>query len=157
MTENILVLGVGNTLLPAEGAGIHVINRLQTTHPDLPNVTLLDGGTLSFTLAEPIAQAWGLIVVDATRLQSSPGTVREMHGNDMDCYLSTASGSVHEVGLRDLLDIAILSETLPVRRCLVGIEPESVGWGELPTSSVAIAINDAADRILRIIDHWRQG
>ena len=48
---NTLILGIGNTLLCDEGAGVHALNLLQSTYPDLQNLTFIDGGTLSFTLA----------------------------------------------------------------------------------------------------------
>ena len=46
-----LVLGIGNTLLSDEGAGIHALNLLQSYHPDASNLVYIDGGTLNFTLA----------------------------------------------------------------------------------------------------------
>ena len=46
-----LVLGIGNNLLQDEGIGIHLLQYLEAQYPNLPNVTYLDGGTLSFTLA----------------------------------------------------------------------------------------------------------
>ncbi len=36
VNQNVLVLGLGNTLLCDEGVGIHVINYLQEHHPELP-------------------------------------------------------------------------------------------------------------------------
>ena len=66
-----LILGIGNTLLSDEGVGVHVLQALEPALPasDFPDVTLLDGGTLSFTLAGPIEDAEALIVVDAARIQ----------------------------------------------------------------------------------------
>ena len=68
-----LVLGIGNTLLTDEGVGIHVLQALDAEWGQASDVTLLDGGTLSFTLAGPIEDADALIVVDAANIQSSPG------------------------------------------------------------------------------------
>ena len=104
-----LVLGIGNTLLTDEGVGIHVIDHLVASYPNEPGVTYLDGGTLSFTLAGPIAEHGNLIVVDAARLDRPPGTVQVLVGDEMDRYLTGNRQSVHEVGLTDLLDIARLS------------------------------------------------
>ena len=60
-----LILGIGNTLLSDEGAGIHALNLFQLYHPDPPNLTYVDGGTLSFTLAAYIEDCDNLIVLDA--------------------------------------------------------------------------------------------
>ncbi|RDH86411.1 MAG: peptidase M52 [endosymbiont of Escarpia spicata] len=153
--ESVLILGIGNTLLTDEGIGVHVVKRMQALHGELKGVEFMDGGTLSFTLAEPISRADGLIVVDAARMESPPGTVRVFRNEEMDSYLSGNRQSVHEVGLTDLLDISRLTEQLPVQRVLVGIEPESLEWGESPSKTVFPAINRAIDEILSILREWR--
>ena len=71
---NLLVLGIGNTLLSDEGVGIHVLHALSQGAPMPDGVELLDGGTLSFTLAGPIQDADALIVVDAANINAEPGT-----------------------------------------------------------------------------------
>jgi hydrogenase maturation protease len=149
-----LVLGIGNNLLTDEGIGIHVIRYLETHHADQTGLTYLDGGTLSFTLAEPIATHDTLIVVDAARFGEPPGTVRCLEGAAMDRYLTGNRQSVHEVGLTDLLDMARLSNTFPSLRALVGIEPASLDWGEAPSPAVAPAITTAAGLVLAIARRW---
>ncbi len=149
-----LVLGIGNTLLSDEGIGVHVVERLRGRLEGLPDVTLLDGGTLSFTLAEPIAAADHLIVVDAARLGAAPGTLRCLRDAEMDRYLLAGAKSVHEVSLGDLMDIARLSDTLPRRRALVAIEPQKLDWGDAPTPEVAAAIEPAVDLVMGLIEEW---
>lgn len=151
-----LILGIGNTLLTDEGIGIHVINYLVEHYPDLADVTYLDGGTLSFTLAGPIAEHDNLIVVDAARLKQPPGTVQTLLGEAMDRYLTGNRESVHEVGLMDLLDIARLSETYPSNRALVGIQPESLDWGDAPSDNVAPAVPIAAEAVLSLLQQWHK-
>jgi hydrogenase maturation protease len=154
MTQSTLILGIGNTLLSDEGAGVHLINRMRAATGALPGVEYLDGGTLSFTLAEPIAQTSRLIVVDAARMKQPPGTVQIYREAEMDEYLKGNRASVHEVSLGDLLDIARLSETLPARRCLVGIEPLELDWGESPSPVVSEAIDQAIEQILALLREW---
>ena len=149
-----LVLGIGNTLLTDEGAGIHVLQHLQQIHPETDDVTYLDGGTLSFTLAEAVEDADNLIVLDAAQLNDRPGTVDCMVNDDMDRFLGTSKRSVHEVGLLDLLDIARLTDNLPERRALVAIQPDIVDWGDSPTDSVAAAIPEAAEKVAELMRKW---
>jgi len=150
-----LILGIGNTLLSDEGVGVHVIRHLAAEHPDEPDLTFLDGGTLSFTLAGDIADHDFLIVVDAARLDAPPGTVRCFEDQQMDRYLGRAQMSVHEVGLSDLMDMARLSDTLPRRRALVGIQPEILDWGERPSPAVEPAVREAAQLVLDLARRWR--
>ncbi len=155
--ESVLILGIGNTLLSDEGIGVHLVDRMRRRVGELAGVEYLDGGTLSFTLAEPIARADGLIVVDAARMDSPPGTLKVFHDDEMDRYLSGNRASVHEVSLTDLLDIARLSESLPESRCLIGIEPASLEWGEQPSETVAPAIDLGIEEILSILRGWGVG
>ena len=150
-----LILGIGNTLLSDEGVGVHVIRHLAAEHPDEPDLTFLDGGTLSFTLAGDIADHDFLIVVDAARLDAPPGTVRCFEDQQMDRYLGRAQMSVHEVGLSDHMDMARLSDTLPRRRALVGIQPEILDWGERPSPAVEPAVREAAQLVLDLARRWR--
>ena len=150
-----LILGIGNNLLTDEGVGIHVVRHLQERHADSRDLTFLDGGTLSFTLAGPIAEHDNLIVVDATRLGGPPGTIRCFEGAEMDRYLTGNRDSVHEVGLVDLFDISRLTGTFPQRRALIGIQPKSLDWGEHPSAEVAPAVAKAAGLALVLADRWR--
>jgi hydrogenase maturation protease len=155
-TPKTLVLGIGNTLLSDEGAGIHALNLLQSYHPDQPDLTYIDGGTLSFTLATYIEDCEFLIVFDAAELKSSPGTVRTMVGEQMDAFLGAARRSPHEVGLLDLFDIARLTETLPENRALIGIQPRDIEWGMSPTKPVAEALPLAVSEAEKLLVHWKR-
>ena len=152
-----LVLGLGNTLLGDEGAGVYAIRALQERHEGLADAEFLDGGTLSFTLAGSIEDAENLIVIDAAQLKAQPGTVRVFEGEDMDRFLgSNRKSSVHEVSLMDLMAIATLAESLPARRALIGIQPEFLDWSDTPTDAVARAIPQACDLAMALMDRWRQ-
>ena len=156
MKNKTLVLGLGNTLLGDEGAGVHAVRALQQRHPELADVEFLDGGTLSFTLAGPIEEAGKLIVIDATQLKQPPGSVHVFEGEDMDRFLgSNRKSSVHEVSLMDLMTIAALAEALPSRRALIGIQPEYLDWSDAPTEKVARAIPLACDMTMDLIEKWQ--
>jgi hydrogenase maturation protease len=150
-----LVLGIGNTLLSDEGVGVHVTRHLQTLMPFSEDIEILDGGTLSFTLAVPIEDADALIVVDAAQLKSAPGTLHVFEGEAMDTFLlGNRRSSVHEVSLTDLMSIACLAGHWPERRALLAIQPEKVDWGEMPTPMVQSAIPEACRRIEALLEEW---
>ena len=153
----VLVLGLGNTLLSDEGVGVHVIRQLQQAAGLDSDVTCMDGGTLSFTLAEAIESTDRLIVVDATELKAPPGTLQVFEDAGMDEFIGgNRKRSVHEVSLLDLLAIARLTDSLPRRRALVAIQPDCVDWGDAPTSAVQAAIAPACETIHSLIERWRQ-
>jgi hydrogenase maturation protease len=150
-----VVLGVGNTLLSDEGAGVHAMRYLQAHSDPTGPTEYVDAGTLSFTLAADIAAADNLIVFDAARIGAEPGTVHVYEGEDFDAFLQSGRLSVHEVGFADLMDIARLQDCLPRNRALIGIQPEVLGWGESTGESVTRAIPIAADCAVDLIQRWR--
>ena len=155
MKMKTLVLGIGNTLLTDEGVGVHVLQALESELADFPDVSLLDGGTLSFTLAGPIEEADALIVVDAANIKSKPGEWTLLEGEEMDTFLmSNRKASVHEVGLTDLRAIAILAGHWPEKRAMLAIQPDVIDWGEHPTPAVAAAIPPACAAIRELIREW---
>ncbi len=151
-----LLLGIGNTLLTDEGAGIHALNRLQSEYSNIPNLTFLDGGTLSFTLAVWIEDCTNLIVFDAAELNQPAGTVNVFVGSEMDNFLGANKRSAHEVGLIDLMDIARLTGHHPQNRALIGIQPEQMSWGMKPTFPVQNALDEAVTEAVKLIDQWQK-
>src|SRR5512135_1993370 len=153
-----LVMGIGNVLQGDDGVGVHVIRRLQANLNGCHGLTLYDAGTLGTTLLVEIEQADRLILVDAMRMAAPPGTVRCFVDDDMERWLRRVkAGSVHEVGLSELLDLARLRERLPERRALVGIEPGYIGWGDVLSEPVAAALDDAERSVIALLRQWTDG
>ena len=104
MTERVgdlLVLGVGNVLMGDEGVGVHVVRHLEKL--GVPEgVELLDGGTGSFLLLEPMNRARRIVLIDATLDDQPPGTVRRLTPRFSTDYPKTLTA--HDIGLKDLLD-----------------------------------------------------
>lgn len=150
-----LVLAIGNKLLSDEGAGLHVLEALNKHYPETDHVTYMDGGTLSFTLAGAVEDADNLIVIDAAQLKSQPGTVDCMLDEQMDQFLGNCKRSVHEIGLLDLLDITRLTDNLPKRRALIGIQPETIDWGDSLTESVQQAVPVAMEYVVDLLQQWQ--
>lgn len=154
MTQRTLILGLGNTLMTDEAVGPIVVRHLEAAASPAAALLFLDGGTLSFTLATPIEDCARLIVVDAAAMGDPPGSVRVFEGEAMDLQLRQHARSVHEVSLADLLDMVRLTDRLPERRALIGIEPAVVGWGDHLTPVVAAAVPVAMARVREQLDRW---
>ncbi len=152
----ILILGIGNTLLTDEGVGIVAMNALKAGLDAADDITFLDGGTLSFTLAPAIAECDALLVLDAADLGGPPGMVAIYEGEAMDRFLGgNRKSSVHEVGLLDLMAIARLTNHWPAQRALIGVQPQKIDWGESLTPAVGAAIKDIYREACTIIKSWR--
>lgn len=124
MTEaagKLLVLGIGNVLMGDEGVGVHVVRHLE--NDAIPEeVELLDGGTGSFLLLDPMQLARKVILIDATLDGNPPGTVRRLTPRFSTDYPRTLAA--HDIGLKDLLDtFYLLGHKVDVVLFAVSIAP----------------------------------
>ena len=124
MTEaagKLLVLGIGNVLMGDEGVGVHVVRHVEKEGvPD--GVELLDGGTGSFLLLDPMQLARKVILIDATLDENPPGTVRRLVPRFSTDYPRTLAA--HDIGLKDLLDtFYLLGQKVDVVLFAVSIAP----------------------------------
>jgi hydrogenase maturation protease len=154
---SVTVLGLGNTLLADDGAGIHVIRHLAQDRTTPPWLKPLDGGTLGFRLTGIVAGADHLLIVDAADLGEPPGTIRLLSETDIAAHLRLKlRRSAHEAGLADLLTLAKLEGFAPRRLALLAIQPRTIDWGEAPSEPVAAALPTARALALQTARAWRQ-
>lgn len=140
-----LVLGIGNTLLGDEGVGVAVVEHLQASGGLPEGVDLLDGGTGSMVLLEPMRAARRMILVDATADGSPPGTVQRLVPRFSSDF--PPSLTAHDIGLRDLLDsFYLLGETPEVVLFAISIAlPQDLHLGL--SEGVAAAVPGIAEAI----------
>jgi hydrogenase maturation protease len=149
-----LILGVGNVLLTDDGAGVRGARLLADRLADRADVQVLDAGTLSFTLAPVIESAARLIILDATELNRPAGSVECLLDGEVDEFLGRGQLTVHEIGLRDVMDAVRLSGALPRERALIGIQPASLDWGVELTPRVAAGVDKAIEMALELLESW---
>jgi len=109
-SNNILVMGVGNYLMGDEGIGVQVIQEM--VKYKLPEyVDILDGGTGGFLLLNCFEAYKTIIFIDATMDGKPAGTIsliRPKFASDFPSALS-----VHDVGLKDMIEAVYLMEKVP--------------------------------------------
>lgn len=109
-SNSILILGVGNYLMGDEGIGVHVMQKMAKMN--LPEyVDILDGGTGGFLLLNCFEAYKTIIFVDATMDGKPAGTIsliRPKFASDFPSALS-----VHDVGLKDMIEAVYLMEEKP--------------------------------------------
>lgn len=142
-----LILGVGNILLGDEGIGIRVVEELENRYVFPEEVTVLDGGTSGIELLRYIEGRDLLIVIDAMRAGLAPGTVFRVEDEDVPKRFMSRI-SPHQIGLSDLLAVGILSDQIPRRMVLFGIEPECLATGITLSASVNATVDKIIDAIL---------
>jgi len=102
-----------------EGVGVHVVRYLETL-PMPENAALLDGGTGSLVLLEPMQLARRVIIIDATIDGQATGTVSLLRPRFSADYPKTLTA--HDIGLKDLLDVFhLLGKQPDVTLCAISI------------------------------------
>ncbi|SNR67702.1 hydrogenase maturation protease [Lutibacter flavus] len=109
-SSSILVMGVGNYLMGDEGIGVQVIQEM-AKHKLPEYVDILDGGTGGFLLLNCFEAYSTVIFIDATMDGKPAGTIsliRPKFASDFPSALS-----VHDVGLKDMIEAVYLMEKVP--------------------------------------------
>lgn len=135
-----LVLGVGNVLLMDEGVGVRALNELQRRYSFSDDIEFLDGGTAGIELLRHIQNREQLIIIDAMTCDQPPGTVVRVAGEDVPKAFRIRI-SPHQLGLSDLLAAAMLTDDLPEKLVLFGVEPESIDIGLELTATVEACLD----------------
>jgi hydrogenase maturation protease len=140
-----VVLGLGNTLHTDDGIGPQAIERLRSDARMPAHVALIEGGTLGLELLTYIWDCSYLLVLDAVDVGQPPGTLVRMSSQEVQTL--PGSGSVHQMGVADLLvALRILASRTP-EIVLLGVQPASTEWGtelSLAVAAVLPALADAA-------------
>lgn len=147
----VLVLGLGNPLLGDDGAGLELLQRVESQGPWPENVRLVDGGTWGLSLLPDVMDAERLLVLDAVRTGREPGTVVRGEDDAVPRWYSHPV-SPHQVDLAELLGAAELLGVLPERLVVVGIEPQTTDELHVGLSPVVeAALGAAADEGARVL------
>jgi hydrogenase maturation protease len=115
-------MGLGNVLLRDEGIGVHALKEMEKM--DWPeSIDLLDGGTGGFVLLSLFQEYKNLVIIDAALTEEPEGSIRVIrpkYAKDFPKSLST-----HELGLKDMIESAILLGQVPeLYLVAVSINPE---------------------------------
>ena len=109
-SKSILVMGVGNYLMGDEGIGVHVIQEMSKN--EFPEyIDILDGGTGGFLLLNCFEAYSTVIFIDATMDGKPAGTISLIKPKFASDFPSALS--VHDVGLKDMIEAVYLIEKVP--------------------------------------------
>lgn len=145
----ILVLGVGNYLMGDEGIGVQIVQNMEKMKlPDY--LDILDGGTGGFLLMNYFDEYPTIIFVDATMDGKPIGTVTVTEPKFASDFPSALS--VHDVGLKDMIEAVYLSEKVPTM-FLITISINEIRPMTLELApEVKAAIPEAIEKIQEIAD-----
>ena len=131
-----VVLGIGNTILTDEAAGVRVVEALERDYALPENVLAIDGGTSGMEMIEDLSDLDFLIVVDVVKTGAAPGTVVKIDGAEIPVFFRSKL-SPHQIALPDVLASLELLGSMPREIIVLGVEPISLELGMEMTTTVA--------------------
>ncbi|MCF8179694.1 MAG: HyaD/HybD family hydrogenase maturation endopeptidase [Sulfuritalea sp.] len=131
-----VVLGIGNTILTDEAAGVRAVEALERGWKLPDNVMAIDGGTSGMEMIEELSDLDFLIVLDVVKTGAAPGTVVKIAGDEIPVFFRNKL-SPHQIGLPDVLASLELLDTLPKEIVVLGVELISLELGMVMTPTVA--------------------
>ncbi len=142
-SDSILVMGVGNYLMGDEGIGVHIIQEMAKTN--LPkDLDILDGGTGGFSLLGCFEVYPKIIMLDATMDGKKPGTISVIQPKFASDFPNALS--VHDVGLKDMIEAAYLMDTIPeiylITISIEELKPMNIGLSEAVKESIPLVIDE---------------
>jgi hydrogenase maturation protease len=146
MSNDVLVIGVGNTFRGDDGVGPAVAARLKELA--LPGVTILEQSGEGASLMAAWENAVYVIVVDAVHSGAEPGTIHRLDVTEKPIpaqYGSHFSG--HAFGVAGAVEMARLLGRLPRRLIVYGIEGLAFSTGLGLSSAVQGGVETAVTQI----------
>jgi len=134
---------------------VHVISALRDR--ELPDdVELWDGGTASFDLLDTLAGRRQVIIIDAVRTGSEPGTIFRFTPEDISARREQVT-SLHQVGLLEALTVAEhLLDSAPQEVIILGIEPKEIDWGLELSPEVEAAVPKVIELVMEELDPFER-
>ena len=139
-----VVLGIGNTILTDEAAGVRTAMALESAYQIPDNVQVIDGGTSGMEMIEDLSDLDFLVVIDVVKTGAAPGTVVKIAGDDIPVFFRRKL-SPHQIALPDVLASLELLGTMPQEIVVLGVEPVSLELGMEMTPTVAERIPTLVD------------
>ena len=131
-----VVLGIGNTILTDEAAGVRAVEALERGWKLPENVLTIDGGTSGMEMIEDLSNLDFLIVLDVVKTGAAPGTVVKIAGDEIPVFFRKKL-SPHQIALPDVLASLELLDTMPKEIVVLGVELISLELGMEMTPTVA--------------------
>ena len=148
---NILVLGLGNTLLHDDGLGVRAVERLQENYRLPEAVLALQGDGFGPALVPLLEGATHLLILSAVRGARQPGSIMHLQGTEIPAIVLRPRLSLHKPGVEDVLWGAWTLGLWPRQTVLLGMQPASIersaGLSPLVSAGLDALVAQAAGQL----------
>jgi hydrogenase maturation protease len=151
MNAGVAVIGLGNVFLGDDGFGPLAVEMFRCAYEYGVEVDVLDLGTPGLDLAPYLSDRELIVILDAVHSDAQPGTLSIFHEDDFVSSRAKLRITGHDPGLWESLAHLRLAGQAPAELIIIGISPESCGFGEGIHPKVFNAATEAATTIAGLV------
>jgi len=149
---NTLVLSLGNPLRGDDGVGTAVLTLLSAYPIIPPEVVLQDGGTPGLETVLLLEGYEKVIIIDAADMGLEPGEWRRFSSAKLAAQEANLTGTLHQAGLAEALELADALNMLPDEVIIFGIQPGVIGWEPGLSDGVETAVSEVCKAVIEEIN-----
>ncbi len=154
MAASVTVIGLGNILMQDEGVGVHAVRAILEGYEVPAGLEIIDGGTFALDLLPYIEGRDRVMFVDAVNFGREPDFIKVLEGREIPALFGM-KGSLHHLGLMDVLAAAQLLDVAPQEICLIGIQPQSIDVGLKLTEVIQDKMELLLAQIIAKLQDWK--
>ncbi|MGE0681962.1 MAG: hydrogenase maturation protease [Candidatus Binatia bacterium] len=148
----LVILGVGNEYRGDDAAGLIAVRRLREALGD--HIRCREENGEGTALMEAWKEAEAVILVDATRSGTSPGTLHRFDVTARSLPATLLCYSTHAFGVAEAIELARALGQLPARFIVYGIEGKNFETGSELSVEAKIAVEEAVGCVRQELERW---
>lgn len=147
MKKDVVVVGLGNTLMTDEGIGSVVVGSFLARQKDFPSVEFVDAGTGGMALLHIIAGRKKAILIDCAIMGTEPGTIRRFTPEEVKNIKQLSHYSLHEADVLKIIEMSRELGQCPQKIVIYGIEPKRVESGRQLSETLSARLPEYTETI----------
>jgi hydrogenase maturation protease len=110
--EKVALIGIGNIMFHDEGLGAYLVKYIEANYEAHPKLTIVEGGTLGFTLMTYYQEYDKIIVVGTGSKEGPVGTIASENAEQVMANESATRKTANEVEITMMIEICSFHEDM---------------------------------------------
>ncbi len=145
--QKVVLLGIGNVLQKDDGIGVYAAEYLLHNYTFAPEIAIVNGGVEGINLLDIFIENDEVVMLDTVILDDTPGSIYNIPTEKLGGY-GLNSGSAHEIGVLQCLDMLDLQGKPRPRSNIVAIVPHEISFAFALSQTLMKRFNNYIDAIL---------